>query len=100
MSALADLIGAHTAPAHNPLVSVVIPAFGAAGFISAAIDSVLAQTVANYEIIIVNDGSPDTPALENVLASVRDRITYLTRENGGPAAARNTGIRAARGQFI
>lgn len=81
-------------------VSVVIPAFNTAGLIATALDSVLAQTLPPLEIIVVNDGSPDTPALKQALAPYRDRITYLERENGGISAARNTAIRAARGEYI
>jgi glycosyltransferase involved in cell wall biosynthesis len=81
-------------------VSVVIPAYRAAPFIAATLDSVLAQTFRDYEIIVVNDGSPDTAELEQALAPYRDRILYLRQENQGPAGARNTGIRAARGRYI
>jgi glycosyltransferase involved in cell wall biosynthesis len=77
------------------LVSVIVPAYRAAPYIGAAIDSVLAQTFKNYEIIVVNDGSPDTGDLETVLEPFRDRIVYLRQENQGVSAARNAGIRAA-----
>jgi len=84
-----------------PTVSVIVPAYQTAAFIAATIESVLAQTFQDYEIIVVNDRSPDTPALERALAPFRSRMTYLVREqNGGLAAARNTGIRAARGRYI
>lgn len=83
-----------------PLVSVVIPAYRAAQFIAAALDSVLAQTLKNHEIVVVNDGSPDTVELENALAPYRDRIVYLRQANQGAGAARNAGIRAARGKYI
>jgi glycosyltransferase involved in cell wall biosynthesis len=82
------------------LVSVVIPAYCVAPYIAATLDSVLAQTFKDYEIIVVNDGSPDTGELEAVLAPYRDRITYLRQENQGVSGARNTGIRAARGKYI
>jgi glycosyltransferase involved in cell wall biosynthesis len=82
------------------LVSVIVPAYRAAPYIGAAIDSVLAQTFKNYEIIVVNDGSPDTGDLETVLEPFRDRIVYLRQENQGVSAARNAGIRAARGDYI
>lgn len=81
-------------------MSVVIPAYQAAPWIAATLDSVLAQTLRDYEIIVVNDGSPDTPELEQALAPYRDRILYLRQENQGPAGARNTGIKAARGRYI
>lgn len=83
-----------------PLVSIVIPAFKAAGHITSALDSVLAQTVSNYEIIVVNDGSPDREKLEQVLQPYLARITYLSQENGGPSSARNSGIRRARGEWV
>jgi len=83
-----------------PLVSVIIPAYRAAHLIAATLDSLLAQTFTDYEIILVNDGSPDTETLEKVLAAYRDRILYFRQENQGAAAARNTGIRAARGKYI
>jgi glycosyltransferase involved in cell wall biosynthesis len=64
------------------------------------LESVFQQTLRNFEIIVVNDGSPDTEKLESVLAPVRDRIVYVKRENRGPAAARNAGIRQARGAYL
>lgn len=84
----------------TPLVSVVIPAYDAAAYIPAALDSVLAQTLANYEIIVVNDGSPDTPLLEEALQPYFGRVRYIKQENGGPGSARNTGIRASRGRYV
>lgn len=84
----------------DPTVSVIIPAYRAAGFIAQALDSVLAQTYDDYEIIVVNDGSPDTEALEGVLAQYADSIFYIRQDNRGPAGARNTAIHAARGMFI
>lgn len=82
------------------MVSVIIPAYQVAQYIGATLDSVLAQTFKDYEIIVVNDGSPDTEELEKVLAPYRDRIFYLRQENQGLSGARNTGIRAARGKYI
>ena len=84
-----------------PVVTVVIPAYKAATLIETALESVFHQTFMDYEIIVVNDKSPDTPELERVLTPYFKRITYLTRsENGGVAAARNTAIRVARGGYI
>lgn len=84
----------------NPLVSVIIPAYDVAEFIGEALDSVFAQTSTDYEVIVVNDGSPDTPQLERALAPYMSRIVYLKQENRGVSAARNTGIAAARGALI
>jgi len=84
----------------RPAVSVIIPAYNAAGFISETLQSVFAQTYRDFEIIVVNDGSPDTAALEAVLRPFADRLVYLPQENRGVSAARNTGIRAARGRYV
>lgn len=86
--------------AEPPLVSIVIPAYQAARWIAETLDSVLAQSFSDYEIIVVNDGSPDTVELERMLEPYRERIVYLCQENRGLAGARNTGIRAARGRYI
>ena len=81
------------------LVSVVMPAYNTARFIGQAIESVLKQTYANWELIIIDDGSTDdTPAV--VGRHTDERIRYLRTENRGPAAARNTAIDQARGEFI
>lgn len=84
----------------GPLISVIIPAYNAAGFIGETLDSVFGQTYSNYEVIVVNDGSPDTAELEKVLAPFRDRLLYLEQENKGPSAARNHAIGKARGEFV
>jgi glycosyltransferase involved in cell wall biosynthesis len=84
----------------NPAVSVIVPAYGVTQYIGEALDSVLAQTWTDYEIIVVNDGCRDTPALERVLQPYLGRIIYLKQENGGPSSARNTGIRASRAPFV
>ena len=84
----------------QPAVSVVIPAYRASLDIAVALDSVFSQTFAPFEVIVVNDGSPDTPALEAALARYRSSIRYLAQSNRGAGAARNTGIRVARGRYI
>lgn len=71
-----------------------------AGFVAETLESVFAQTFQDYEVVVVNDGSPDTPELERAIAPWRDRLTYLHTENCGLAGARNNGIRAARGDLI
>lgn len=84
----------------NPKVSVIIPAYNAAGYIAETLDSVFRQTFEDYEVIVVNDGSPDTPELESALAPHRDRIVYHVQENQGRSAARNTAIRLACGEWL
>ena len=91
---------AHGSWEQGPLVSVVIPAYNAAAYLPATLDSVLAQTFSNYEIIVINDGSPDSPELEKVLRPYFGKIRYIQQENRGPSSARNTGIAAARGQYV
>lgn len=83
-----------------PLVSVIIPAYNVAPYIGEAVASVLAQTYPSYEIILVNDGSSDTPALEAALQPYLDRLTYLSQPNRGAGAARNTAIKASRGSLL
>lgn len=84
----------------TPAVSVIMPAYGVAEYIGAALDSVLNQTFTDYEIIVINDGAPDTDELEAVLERYRDRIVYLKHENRGVSEARNTAIRVARGRYL
>ena len=86
--------------AADPLVSVIIPAYKVAPFIRETLDSVLGQTFSNYEIIVINDGSPDTEALEKQLEAYSHLITYLQQPNQGAGAARNAGLRIARGEFV
>lgn len=84
----------------TPLVSVIIPAYKQARFLPQAVQSVLDQTYTNVEIIVVNDASPDDT--DAVMGRFRDpRITYLVHDrNLRVAAARNTGMRAARGEIF
>jgi GT2 family glycosyltransferase len=84
----------------TPAISVVIPAFGVTAYIAETLDSVLAQTCQDFEILVVNDGSPDTEALRAVVAPYRDRIRYIEQPQGGPSKARNTAIAAARGDLL
>ena len=83
-----------------PKVSVIIPSYKTAGLIAACLDSAFAQTYSDFEAIVVNDGSPDTPELEKVLQPYIDRIVYIKQENKRAAGARNNAIRNARGEFV
>jgi glycosyltransferase involved in cell wall biosynthesis len=84
----------------DPLVSIIIPVWNAAGFIEETLRSVLRQTFNDYELIIVNDGSPDTVELEAALLPYRSSIKYLRERHKGAAAARNAALRVARGTYI
>ena len=85
---------------HSPLVSIVIPSYKAARYIRQALISVFAQTFADYEVIVVNDGSPDTEEFESALEPFLSRIRYIKQPNRGPSSARNSALRQARGKYI
>ena len=96
--------GAGLSADEQTLVSVIVPAYDCAAFIAETLDSALAQTHASFEVVVVNDGSPDTEELERVLAPylAREggRVRYFRQENRGAGAARNRGVREARGRFV
>lgn len=79
-------------------VSVIIPVYNSANYISEALDSVLTQTYHDYEIIVVDDGSTDH--IGKVLAPYENKINYFYQDNQGSAVARNLGIAKAQGEFI
>ena len=84
-----------------PRFSVVIPAFNAARTVEATIRSVLAQTEAAFELIVVDDGSSDdTRERVSALADEDRRLVLIAQENRGTAGARNTGIERARGEYV
>jgi GT2 family glycosyltransferase len=85
----------HTA---TPVVSVILPTYNRAWSLKAAIDSVLNQDVEHTELIVVDDGSTDDTG--QLVATYGQRLRYLRQDNRGVSAARNTGIRAARGSLI
>jgi glycosyltransferase involved in cell wall biosynthesis len=84
----------------TPSVSVIIPAYNIAPFIGETLDSVFAQTFKDFEVIVVNDGSPDTSEFERALAPYAARVRYFAQENRGAGAARNHGLREARGEYV
>lgn len=86
--------------ATSPTVSVIIPAYNAAKYVREALDSVFAQTFTSREVIVINDGSPDTEDLERELNGYQEELRYLKQENRGAAAARNLGLRNASGEFV
>lgn len=83
----------------DPLVSIIIPTFNRKSYVTEAIDSCLAQTHGNCEIIVVDDGSADGTG--GLLADrYGDRLRYIYQDNQGPGLARNRGLNAANGEFI
>jgi glycosyltransferase involved in cell wall biosynthesis len=80
------------------LVSIIIPNFNHARYVGEAIDSVLQQDYEDVEIIVVDDGSTDDS--REVITRYGNKVKYIHQENAGLSAARNTGIRASKGEFI
>lgn len=86
--------------ARTPKVSIVIPVYNGANYLREAIESALDQTYPNIEVIVVNDGSSDDGATEQVAFSFGNRIRYFSKENGGVASALNAGIRLMSGEYL
>jgi glycosyltransferase involved in cell wall biosynthesis len=84
----------------KPKVSVIVPVYNGAKYLVEAIDSALAQTYDNFEVIVVNDGSSDGGKTEEIALAYGDRIRYFSKPNGGVSTALNLGIREARGEYI
>jgi len=82
----------------NPCVSVIIPTYNRGWTLQAAIDSVLAQTYPDFELVVVDDGSSDDTA--RILSAYGPEVKRVRQANAGVSAARNTGIRTTRGQLI
>ena len=88
---------------HAPRVSVVMPCYNQARFLPEAVASVVAQTMPDWELLIVDDGSPDDTAVvaqRLIAAHAGRRITLIRQPNSGPGASRNAAIRQARGAYI
>lgn len=85
-------------PNKTPLVSVIIPFYNNVSWLCEAVDSVLSQKYTEREIIVVNDGSSEK--IDVFLKKYGDRIRYFEKENGGPASARNYGIKHSNGEYI
>lgn len=84
----------------NPKVSIVIPVYNGSNYLRKAIDSALAQTYKNIEVIVVNDGSNDGGKTEEIAKSYGDKIRYFYKDNGGVASALNLGIREMTGEYF
>lgn len=85
----------------QPLISIIIPVYNVEKYLPACLDSVLAQTYRNLEVILVDDGSPDgSGAVCDAYAAKDSRIRVIHQENGGASAARNAGLDLASGSFI
>jgi glycosyltransferase involved in cell wall biosynthesis len=86
---------------NNSLVSVVVPCYNYSQFLGEALESVLRQTYANWECIIINDGSTDNTEFVAIKYCPKDsRFKYFYKDNGGHSSARNFGIRNSSGEYI
>lgn len=85
---------------NQPKVSIIIPVYNGSNYIKEAIDSALAQTYANCEVLVINDGSCDEGKTEAIALSYGDRIRYFAKENGGVASALNIGIHQMEGEYF
>lgn len=85
----------------NQKILAIVPVYNAENYVNRCIESVLAQTYNNWQMILVDDGSKDN-SLEicQKYAGIDDRISVIHQENAGPGAARNTGIAAAKGNYV
>jgi glycosyltransferase involved in cell wall biosynthesis len=87
--------------AKQPLVSVIVPVYKVEAYLQTCVDSILEQPYENIEIILVDDGSPDRcPMICEEYAKKDPRIRVIHQENRGLPGARNTGLRAASGEWI
>jgi glycosyltransferase involved in cell wall biosynthesis len=82
----------------NPKISIVIPVYNGENYLHEAIDSALAQTYQNVEVIVVNDGSTDNT--EKIALLYEDKIRYFKKENGGTSTALNLGIKNMTGSYF
>ena len=84
-----------------PIVSVIVPVYGVEQYLPRCIDSILAQTFSDYELILVDDGSPDgCPDICDKYAAKDSRIRVIHKENGGVSAARNAAMDIACGEYV
>ncbi len=84
----------------HPMVSIVIPVYNGSNYMREAIDSALAQTYKNIEILVINDGSSDKGETERIALSYGDKIRYFNKDNGGVATALNFGIEKMEGEYF
>lgn len=85
---------------YEPKVTIIIPVYNGSNFLAEAIDSALAQTYQNCEIIVINDGSKDDNASEKIALSYGDKIRYYAKENGGVSSALNFAFEKMTGEWF
>ena len=86
---------------NGPLISVIVPVYRVEAFLDRCVESLLRQSYPHFELILVDDGSPDrSGALCDAWAQRDSRVRVLHKENAGPSAARNRGVDLARGEYV
>ena len=85
----------------TPELSIIVPIYKVEKYLKECIQSILQQTFTDFELILVDDGSPDAcPQMCDAIAEQDSRVRVIHQKNGGLSAARNTGIEAARGNWL
>lgn len=84
---------------YRPLVSIIIPVYNGGNYLKLAIESALAQTYKNIEVLVINDGSTDNDT-RKIALSYGDKIRYFEKENGGVSSALNYGITLMNGEWF
>lgn len=85
----------------HPFFSIIVPVYKVEQYLKKCVESVLSQSFSSFELILVDDGSPDhCPVICDEFAKKDERIRVIHKQNGGASAARNAGLRAARGKYI
>ncbi|MGE2643799.1 glycosyltransferase family 2 protein, partial [Escherichia coli] len=85
----------------KPKISIVVAAYNVEDYIEKCLESLIAQSIKEIEILVINDGSSDnTVNIANRFTNFDKRVRVISQENGGLSAARNTGINHASGEFI
>lgn len=84
-----------------PEISIIVPVYKVEKYLDRCVKSILAQTFTDFELILVDDGSPDNcPKMCDEWAKKDERIRVIHKENGGVSSARNAGLRVAVGKYI
>lgn len=84
----------------TPKVSIIIPVYNGSNYLREAVDSALAQTYKNLEVVVVNDGSDDGGKTEDIARSYGGKIRYFLKENGGVSTALNLGVKEMKGEWF
>ena len=88
-------------PTHQPQISVIVPVYKAEKYLRRCVDSILAQTFKDFELLLIDDGSPDkSGVICDEYAKADSRVRVIHKENGGVSSARQTGLDNSRGEYV